>query len=161
MRRRRARSGYPVGRAALWTVAATFTLTATLVDTFAGDSNSGGPTPSRPLRRVLLLNQYRLSYPVNRVTSRAIRDVMSGAIDVDVQLFEEYIDQSRLRHQVGQVLAAVTARYKGTPFDFSSSPMACRWSAPLLERPQLFAGVPKVITTVERRSSRTMACRRT
>ncbi len=58
MRRRRARSGYPVGRAALWTVAATFTLTATLghVDTFAGD-RTGGPTPSRPLRRVLLLNQ--------------------------------------------------------------------------------------------------------
>ncbi len=73
---------------------------------------------------------------------------MSAPSDVDVQLFEEYIDQSRLRHQVGQVLAAVTAKYKGTPFDLviaNGTPVA----ASLLERPQLFAGVPKVITTVD------------
>jgi signal transduction histidine kinase len=108
-----------------------------------------GSTPQsrRPIRRVLLLNQYSPELPVNQVTSHAIRDVMSSAADLDVQLFEEYIDQSRLRHQVGQVLGAVTAKYRGTHFDLVIANGPPVVSA-LLERPTLFADVPKVITTV-------------
>ena len=131
-------------------VAAMLALTGTLgcLEASASDRTASSPTDAPgALKRVLLLNQYSPELPVNQVTSRAIREVMSAASDIEVQLFEEYIDQSRLRHQVGQVLDAVTAKYKGTPFDLviaNGQPVV----AALLERPQLFAGVPKVITTV-------------
>jgi signal transduction histidine kinase len=134
-------------RAAVWPLAALFVVVA-LGATIAAGGRAADPAnrAPRPLRRVLLLNQYSAELPVNQVTSRAIRDVMAAVPDLEVQLFEEYIDQSRLSHQVEQVLAAVTAKYKGTPFDLvigNGTPVV----SALLERPQLFAGVPKVITT--------------
>jgi signal transduction histidine kinase len=146
--RRTSSGGRLVDRVAIWPLAAVLSGAAGCVAASATDrAVEQPPRAPRPLRRVLLLNQYSPELPVNQITSRAIREVMSASTDLDIQLFEEYVDQSRLSHQVGQVLAAVTAKYKGTPFDLviaNGTPVV----AALLERPQLFAGVPKVITTV-------------